>query len=610
MAELLLKRKKGGDHPPAEVFEMPIVQSLVFLTTHATSPYLFDLRLFVTGITEEEIAKLEDHNQRRMKPWGARPELIQELLPHIREIYGTSPASSCKGVVDSLKWWWRLFDRCNDIASVRSVADLDNIHYATYRTNPCTRNLATKFFGLINYARQAQNLPDLHWTGIEKPGQSADLIAHEDVARLYTYFQQRCKTTLLRYEADQLALPTWMEMQDFMVLFLILTGWNLQVALDIDISLTNPDGSLACITQDVQNPLYSVITSTKNRSGGTTQEAHGLNKQRISCINTIKALYQQTAPLRARLLDEITFLEKRRDMIEKREVDVTKSEADKLIMKIADLKAKTRSPWLYAGYSGEVNWQTGKSLGQGHKSAIERAVEYINAHLPIGAEPVTRKISVSDLRDAFISFRWRNGGYSWLATMMAAGHSSLKSLNNYLNKRQHHQASQLCFLNVTNNTWRTIIDLPSRAVKLMPTVIAARTQGVSEAKLIRWIAGKDITIQGVGCKDYTHPPRRIAPNHKDGSGCRIQRCILCPTHAVLLPDSYIYIAKRLVELRYIQATMSVLAWVESDFPEETSNAESALLLYEQEAVIRELLHWEQKIKAGNHIPMRMEGAYE
>lgn len=607
MADLLLKPKKGADLPPAEVFELSVEPTLVFQTTHETGPHLLDLTLFATGMTAEDIAQAESRNQRRMKPWSGRPQLIKELLPHIRNLYAASPTVSCIRLLDHLKWWWRFLDGCNDIAPVRSVADLDNIHYTTYRVKPCDRLCASKFFSLVGYARNALNLPDLYWTAIAKPSPAADLIAHEDVSRLYRYYQQRCKGTLLRFEADANELPTWTEILDLVTLFTILTGWNTQVALDVDTSQTNLDGSLTCIMPDAQNPLYSVISAVKKRAGGTIQEAHGLNKQRISCINIIKSLYRQTARLRARVNLELNILEDRRTDIEQRKINVERAEANALIREIAELKAKIRSPWLYLARNGEVIRVTSKVFSRGGTSPISKATEYINARLSVDEKPVAEGISMSDLRDAFISYRWHKGGYSWLTTMMAAGHTNLASLNAYLNKRQHHQASQLSFLMVGNSTWKTIVDLPSAAVKLMPTIIAARTHDVPEEKIVRWMSGKDLTIQGVGCRDYTRPPSKVAPRHKQGSGCRVQRCILCPTHAVLLPDSYIYIAKRLAELRYIQATMSLLAWVESDYEEEMSNADSALVLYDDVASKRELAYWEREIKEGRHIPMRMEG---
>jgi hypothetical protein len=615
MAELLLKSKKGYCPPPAEVFELPVEPSLLFQTAHETDPYVVDLRLFAKGLTTEEIARREGAGK-LAKPFGARPQLIQELLPHIRDDLMYARSQTCSTYVDGLKWWWRFLDACHEIAPVDGVADFDPIHYATYRIKPCGETRATPFFRVVAAARAARGLPDLYWTAIRLDPAPTDLLAHEDVARLYTYFQQRCKVILMCWEADESVMPKRGDMQALYIMFIILTGWNPAVVLAIDVTETNPDGSLACIMQDVQNPLYSVITSVKHRSD-SIQQAHGLNKQRISCINIVKALYRQSAPLRARLQHELAQNVARRDSINRCEITVTKVDANRLVKEIADLKRKLGCPWIYTGRSGKITLLTNTDIaGGGRRSPLNIAAARVNAEmdsarlrgrLPVNAKPVAVGIKLTDLRDAFISFRWRKGGYSWLATMMAAGHKSLASLNAYLNKRQHYQESQQGFLSVTTETWNAINDLPSGAARVMPMVIAARANGIPEDKVIRWLQGQDITIQGVGCRDHKNPPRLIAPNHKPESGCKSQRCLLCPSHAVLLPDSYVYIAKRLAELRDIQATMSVMAWVESDYPEEVHNVEWALTLYDLAEVTKELVFWEKEIQAGRHISMRMEG---
>lgn len=608
MAELLQKRRKGGAQPPAEVLELPITPSLVFQTMNETKPYPFNLVPFAAGVTAEDIAKMTGTGK-RPQPFNGRPQLIQELLPHIHATHYAAAWNSCNGLENSLRWWWRLLDRCEEIAPVRSVADLNAIHYATYRIDPCVQSTASRFFNLVNLARAAQNLPPLYWTAIVKPPQSTDLVSHEDVAKLYTYFQQRCKLLLLRYEEEPERTPTRPELHDLFTLFIIFTGWNPQVAIDIDVSKTRADGSLECITSDTLNPLYSVISSTKTRAGGTVQEAHGLNKQRISVVNIIRSLYRQTAKLRDRARSELALLEEQRLKVEKREIHMPREAADRLLAQMADLRATIRCPWLYEGKKQRVAMLTSGDVSKDQeKTAITKAAKHINAHLPVGAKPVATGIVLTDLRDAFISYRWHKGGYSWLATMLAAGHRNLKSLNHYLNKKQHKQASRHNFLCVTNATWQTIVDMRSSSATLMPSVISARAKNVPEEQIRRWLEGKDETYLGVGCVDRTAPPRTIAPRHKSGAGCRIQRCTLCE-HAVLLPDSYVHLAKRLAELRHMQSEMSTLAWVEADYAQEMENTESALTLYSDVDVPKEVARWERAIKAGDHVPMWMEGSY-
>jgi len=102
-------RKKNKEHGTANVLPFPQVideTSLVFVTTHATTPCMIDLTEFRDGGVGFGSAK-----------WGGdfsgRPLLIEQLLPHIRAIYSSQSEASIDRFMSGLRTYWRLFDECD-----------------------------------------------------------------------------------------------------------------------------------------------------------------------------------------------------------------------------------------------------------------------------------------------------------------------------------------------------------------------------------------------------------------------------------------------------------------------------------------------------------------
>jgi hypothetical protein len=620
MSELTQKKRKGhGTAPPSQIISIEPQDSLYFMTSHPTNPGEFKLGAFATGTTNLDSAP---QHRTRFSPYSGRAILIGELAPHIRGSYGSSAASTVDGVMCSLRWWWRHFEKFETIAPVAGVGDLNDVHYAAYRASPCSPVTAQMFFKLVNLARKSQGLPPLYWTAIQVPERETDLISYEDVRRIYHFIKRPAFDALLRYEEAPDRQPERIEVLYLFTLFILSSGWNAQTALDIDIATECGNGVLKCIIPHPQNDAFCYVQSRKERAGGSVQYALSRKQSQLSPSSIVLALRRQTAPLRQRLNRHLVIIKWQLKRWEKYggKTPVELNERKILIAKIA---RQAKSPWLFAKQStsgksrnfaiGDIGVIKAYILpikgGRGSQGALIVWADKINKQLAPGEKPIVENMVLTDLRDAYISWRWERSGYSWLDAMLAAGHKSMETLKHYLNKKQHKAASRRDFLKVGDALWETIIGIRGTgAAASLPTVVAAKVASASEEQVVRWLKSRDQTYVGTGCADFYNPPGMFAQDHRPGDGCRVQRCTLCE-HAILLPESYHHLAKRLVELHQHQSAISTASWLESDYPSELKNIHIALSGYKDEDVTTSISHWEAQVRDGSHSVLSMEGSY-
>ncbi len=620
MTEPSRKVRKGhGISPPAEVISIEAQDSLYFMTLHPIKPGHVDLSIFATGATIEDCPT---GHRKTFIPFSGRPSLIRELAPEIRHFYSVSPHTTVEALMGTLRWWWRLLDRCADVAPVTSVRDLNDIHYATYRAAPSPDSVAQKFFQLVKRARESRNLAPLYWTSIAPPEKTVDLIPYHDVKRIYHYVKRPAFDALHRFEQSPNDTPTGIDILRLFTLFVLATGWNAATALDIDVSVQDGHGSLKCIIPHPQNEEFCYVRSKKARAGGSVQYALSRKKSQISPSNIVIALYQQTQPLRARLTRYLNILKWQLNRWE-RQGGKSILEINNRRILIAAVARQIKSPWLYARSNvpeGGRQHLPVADIAVLHKYTMHAGrnklrsplvvwARQINDNLRPGERPVAEDIKLTDLRDAYVSWRWERSGYSWLDAMLAAGHKNLETLQRYLNKKQHKAASRRDFLKVGDALWDTITCLGGvGASSSLSTVVAAKVAGASDKQLVRWLSSKDQTYVGTGCADFYNPPDQYARNHRMGDGCRFQRCTLCE-HAILLPESYHHLAKRRVELASIKSSISSTSWLESDYPAELQNTEVALSTYDEPNVASSIAYWESEMKNGKHAALWLEGAY-
>ena len=89
----------------------------------------------------------------------------------------------------------------------------------------------------------------------------------------------------------------------------------------------------------------------------------------------------------------------------------------------------------------------------------------------------------------------------------------------------------------------------------------------------------------------------------------MQRCTLCPTHAIVFDDSYELLARRQAELEALGESIPVTSWAQSSFPEELENTKVVLQRFDAALVVERLAHWHEEITSGRHKPISMEGEY-
>ncbi len=236
---------------------------------------------------------------------------------------------------------------------------------------------------------------------------------------------------------------------------------------------------------------------------------------------------------------------------------------------------------------------------------MQDLVREVNERLP-EERKIKINVTSSDFRDAYISFAYRRSGYNWLMAKLAAGHESITALQHYLKSRQWKEHSIRKVAIFSKAMWD---EIRNRRVVDASILRAMVERGdITEEQRLR--LEKHRTIAGMGCKSFTKPPVQIAPEHKEGSGCRVQRCILCP-HGVIFQDSLDHIARRVAELHDIKTNhTSLVAWHDSLFKLELANGEETLQVNFDAALVKERVdYWTNQIASGAHKSIIMEGAY-
>lgn len=564
-------------HVVALIPKPTLQQSLIFVSHHPTHPGKLNLRSFRDG----------DPTPARkgwLGPYRGRPKLIAELAPAIEQIYLTAPARSLARVKYSLRCFWRLFDKYDRFGPVLSLTDISDIHGAIQLRDGFDRAETSTFLTILNTARRNMGLPWMAWTSNEQPTKNANLPERRDVALIYQYVKRQAYRAIDRIESasarGESVAPNKDELFQLLVLFLLRTGWNRSTALALDVR--------TCVTTHPTSLDHHVVRAVKVR-GNTEQTAIGLNKSVLSPGNILKFLERVTERLRHRVAEQIDSLQNATHGID----------PDKWRVQMATLNGLLHSPWL-----AEANTSLGVMTIDPNSSLLV-VLREMNASATTNCS-VPETIGLGDLRDAYIAFAYEYSGYSWMVAKIAAGHKSLGALKAYLRQRQWKAHSEKKVLLFGESMW-TLIE--KRKI-VEPAVLHAMVERgqVTDVQIERWLSHKDRTRVGTGCSDFKNPPQRIAPEHIEGTGCRVQRCTLCE-HAIVFEDSADHLCRRLTELQAIQQKMAIPAWMESSFPEEVQMTEATLAKLNQTVVSERMAFWSEQIASGKHRPVDMEGTY-
>lgn len=612
MAEPIQKKNKL--HGTAVVLPFPQIideTSLVFLSTHKTKPTTIDLTEFRDGASA--------HIGVRHPNWGGdftgRPLLIQQLMPCIRSIHSSQTEKSIDALISALRTYWRLLDACDALPSdqrpkpVQGVADFNDLHDRLQVRNRINGKLTRIFVRLLNDARKPLGLTLLDWTLIDPDrGEVRVALDMEQTRAIYHAVKGHVRQIYTAWENDTTLVPSKRDCMFILAFILIKTGWNEAVALNID-SENNLRPHLGDADRHV---LYSI----KVRAGGTEQVHVGQNKEEWSPGNLVKKVIERSEPLRQILRIQLKKLE---NATAGQRLNNTQT------LQIAKLRASIRSPWLHATRTGgcfiedfdpkdpswrivALNRQDMRQRNfQGKVSLTNFLLRQANAILNTQGHQRIEKLTLSDVRDAYINWAYSSTGYEWMMAKLAAGHTSIKSAITYLRTRALKQLGETAVRQLTS----ILFDEIKTQKRLEPVFLYARVNrgSVTEEQRQRWQHGKDRTRVGTGCADFKHPPKHIAPHHVEGKGCRTQRCTLCD-HAIVFHDSYNHLARRKAELLDYQEKVGMMVWATTDFPDELLKLDQTLASYDAMKVAESLAHWQEEIKAGRHIPPTFEGNYE
>jgi integrase len=614
---------------------------------------------FAVGRNETRIS-----NARWRGPFKGRPELFEELLPHIKKRIATKGDGrrkrdrSIEAYKTSLRAWWRLLDQYDEEFPVRSVLDLDDIHGALQMRNGMPASYTDYFLMVVNDARVQLGMPRLFWprNDAERPLIDVPLLSqvrpvyhalkHEvramfqrweqadglaatgknwdgrescraqneewteaDVHATYRGLSQRlghpcpsidtCRESVER-PFGQLTLrtpiavfgrfPSRDDIQACFFIFLLRTGWNASVALNIDVEKES-----AWFRPHPTSARHHVVFAIKER-GMTEQIAIGLTRSELSPGTLIHSLLARTEALRALLRKELS------ELLERPLTPVGSR-------RIEEVRTLLRSPWLYVHsrkhYEIRALDSRSYALESRGKSRLGTIIQRLNKSRPEGDQ--IPHMTPTDFRDAYISYAYQYSGYSWLIAQLAAGHKSVESLKSYLRTRRLKAHGENQLRKLGNAMWDEI-----RIHRILDAAIlfAMVQRGeITPEQRARWLAFKDRTRVGMGCRDFYHPPNSIVPHHEDGAGCRVQRCVLCE-HGILFDDSLNYLCRRYAELRHLQTELPLVTWLESSFSDEFELTEVVLERnFNHERITHTIQAWDEEIASGRHRVMSMEGEY-
>lgn len=408
--------------------------------------------------------------------------------------------------------------------------------------------------------------------------------------------------------------PTAWDAYSAFHLCLAVTGWNAATLFSLNVNSdflrTHPKDTSRFILEspnELENETYD-LNAIKTR-GGAMQIHTGLKKSQFSAWKVISLLLDRNQPLREQI--KLDLKSAKEEYVQKQHSGAAISELDNLFKYISELEVNLKSPWIYASSKG--NRIAGKQNSISRvKSSLRLSIDgnevsYLHnlisrANLRLENEKQISIIQASDLRDIYAYWVWQNSGGNILALMKALGHRKLSTTLEYSNNNLINEEIDNTYLKFTNTFWdgldRGKLDIPILITLLQQgKVTEEQTNRLEEYRKLRK------SRLGVGCKDPLNPPKHLAVGFKaDGhSLCNTQRCLLCPVHAVLLPESVDGISMRAEELVEIKKNISLEAWTEGQYAAEMGNILSALMLYPEEKVKEFRVYWEELIRSKKHI---------
>ncbi len=391
------------------------------------------------------------------------------------------------------------------------------------------------------------------------PGKSSDIGGIS--AALRWFFPTRCDAIL------------------FLGLFLIGTGWNLTTALALDVS------SLERWYQPhPQDDRFAVVHAFKNR-GSRHQFAISMKKPEWHPYRIIEFMIEKTEPLRRTAQERLRVLQ----------TEHACRPSASLATEIHRYEQLVRSPWLFTSLInfGEVSGLIEGTSCSTHINASFR--EIIETHKLGGRYPDLVRFTLSQVRDSWIGHAYVQSGYNVLLTRLASQHRNISTLKHYLNARRYRAHSEEQVRKLQHAVFSEISD--GRILDPTRLRLLVENGQITVEQEARLSDLRQRTRLGMGCLQPRSPPRAVAPDHKDGEICRVQRCTGC-SNGVVFADSMPHLARAFAELRHIRRSIPLAAWETSSFAAETASIEQTLSSFDAQLVAEEIVAWTKKLEAG------------
>lgn len=422
------------------------------------------------------------------------------------------------------------------------------------------------------------------------------------------------ETLLMR----SIAFPTVEEVDIAFHATLMGSGWNPSTLI------TGLDASLPeRIFQHPKDTMQSVLMvdapdvmveddginmqGAKRRAGGRLQFCMGKKTNPASPPVIVAAWLERSAPLRNQLKHDCAAASA--ELARLKAAGAAQETIERQFKAFQTLQQGLRNVWLYVDGNGKINWINGKnwsrynSPGAERKklSYLDRVIGRLNAERASRDEPAIGRITPSDCRDIFARWVYIQTGGNIIAVMLALGHASLRSTDNYTDNNifssENDESIRRFMTHLFGELQRGRLDLTilAQLVRHGPLTHEMLARLGEYRRLMR-------SRVKIGCADATHPPAHIEPDHEEGKWCGTHRCLReCP-NARFLPESLDGIAMRTEELLVISDHMPIDKWVKEKFEEELNAGEFVLAdLYPADEVAQARSHWREKILAGKHV---------
>jgi hypothetical protein len=204
-------------------------------------------------------------------------------------------------------------------------------------------------------------------------------------------------------------------------------------------------------------------------------------------------------------------------------------------------------------------------------------------------------VVAKDARLAWIGHAYVHSGYHQLLTKLAGNHGSLRTTRHYIRSMRYRAYSEDQIRKLQDALFAEIGS--GRVVDPTRLRLLVENGSITPDQERRLADHRQRTSVGMGCLDPVAPPKQVAPDHRDGALCRVQRCTGCP-HGIVFPDSVSPLARRLAELMHLRRAMPMAAWDGSSLADEQDSVGQTLAYFDAGLVEAEVAGWMKKLEEG------------